>query len=320
MRDIQTIHREYARRKRRQAVASVLSAAWFIALAWATNGTLQEVNWHRWTESRDDGTLPRNASSTFISSIGRMLDTVYTPASAIIEVRLDSQYLLVHRRTGAQTRYPISSGTPALRRGMETRQGIFLVQNKFDWLISTQFNNTKVFNWLGFNWGIGFHSLAGRGYYRSLGKAPSSHGCVRLAEEHARALYAEIERGTPVFVHKGSPARIVAFADDTTVTETPMTPVEASAVFAQRLADVYDGTRLFRRHVDIPLTRTVIGHNGLPIGDGKSLPPRQMIPPAYIVLPRSPRLFTAVVEPSPRRWKAIVHDTLREPVERTILP
>ena len=223
-----------------------------------------------------------------------MKDTVYTASPEFLEVRLDSQLLVVHSRDGRERIIPISTGNPALSKGIETREGIFLVQNRIEWLYSLQFDSTKVFNWLGFNWGVGFHSLAGRGYYRHLGKRPSSHGCIRVAEADAQELFRTIAVGTPVFVHKTGYARTLAFAADSASTgDTTISRAEAEGIHARRLQDLYDGSRLYHSYPQPVLDRNRIGHSGIPVGDASRVPLQQRIPPTYASFAAAARVRTA---------------------------
>jgi len=313
MPDIEALHKGLEQRKRWETAAWIALSLMACLFLWGASGDD--------TASPAAGsTPPLETPSTFLSLTDKILDTVYTPSSAIIEVRLDSQLLILRRRGMPDIAYPVSSGNPALRKGMETREGIFLVQNKIEWLYSLQFDSTKVFNWLGFNWGIGFHSLAGRGYHRHLGVRPSSHGCVRLSDEHARALYNSVTIGTPVFVHKGNAARVVAFSADTSFPAGELTQREAETLHAQRLADLYDGTYLFRAHPVLMLTRQQIGHNGIPAGSASLAPERQSIPPSYNSHPRAPRVSTKTEESVPPRWKQSPVDNGMDRMERSILP
>jgi hypothetical protein len=227
-----------------------------------------------------------------------------------------------HGRDGSVRAIPISTGNPALDRGIETRPGIYVVQNKLAWLLSLQFNSTKVLNWVGFNWGVGFHSLETRGYYRNLGKRPSSHGCVRVAEEEAAELFRTVELGTPVFVHNGAYARLVAFSPTSPgAADTMISKAESYSIHARRLKALFDGTRLYRPSTAPLLSRRTIGHTGIPVGDAARIPARQEIPPTYASFRIWPRVHTAgsAISTPPRR-AAPPRSIERDSLEPTILP
>lgn len=259
---------------------------------------------------------PSPVTATFLSAIGPAIDTVYTPMPSWLEVNLARQMLYIHHRTLPLDSMPISTGTSALTRGIETRQGIFLVQNRIPMLYSLQFDSAKVYNWLGFNFGIGFHSLAGRGYYRHLGRRPSSHGCIRMSDSAAGVLWRSVRVGTPVFVHAGRYVRTVAFTADTTSVPLAVPPALALAMHERRLHALYRGQRLFHSSPALPLSREYVRHEGLPIGDVARLPRRQRIPS-----PTSDGVLAARMHVPGRVGAAVPASTTPDPrVEETILP
>jgi len=140
-------------------------------------------------------------------------DTIYVLGDEYIEICLKTQTAKLVQRNGNSFEYKISSGNPFISQGIETTTGIFTVQSKSPKAISKQFNNAELFWWVGFNGNIGFHGLAGNGYYHHLGVRSSSHGCVRISREDGKDLYEKVRVGTPVMVYKSEPARIFAFAD-----------------------------------------------------------------------------------------------------------
>jgi hypothetical protein len=107
-------------------------------------------------------------------------DTVYTLKNHYVEVNLLTQYATLHSRNGSALKIPVSTGTDKIEDGVETREGLFVLQWKAKKLHSVQFDSTLMLYWMGFNGGIGFHALLGNSYYRYLGKKNVSHGCVRL--------------------------------------------------------------------------------------------------------------------------------------------
>ena len=142
----------------------------------------------------------------------KLRDTLFVADSTFLEIRLDHQMIYQHFRSGRVERYPCSTGNPAILDGIATRQGIFTIQSKAKKTLSEQFQ-VYLNYWMGFDGGIGFHGLDGRSYYRFLGRRVSSHGCVRISNETGAKLFGVVPMGTVVFVHGGSPARVVAFAD-----------------------------------------------------------------------------------------------------------
>ena len=318
MPDIEQLHTVYLQRRRRSAAGAIVTLSFAALLAIGSWPLLASAEADR-AAMREHDAL---AHSTFLSTTGFMMDTVYTAMAEYLEVRLDSQMLYRHGRDGRAKAIPISTGNPALDKGIETRTGIYVVQNKLAWLLSLQFNSTKVLNWVGFNWGVGFHSLETRGYYRNLGTRPSSHGCIRVAEENAAELFRTVELGTPVFVHKGAYARLVAFSPSLPgPADTMISRAESFSLHARRLKALFDGTRLYRPSTAPLLSRRTIGHTGIPIGDAAHIPARQEIPPTYASFRSWPRLHTAGSAPSaPPRRPAPSRSIERDSLEPTILP
>jgi len=141
------------------------------------------------------------------------VDTIYYLGDDYIEINLKSQIAMHITKSGEVDTVKISSGNKFLPKAIETPTGLYTVQNKAPIQISRQFENTEMLNWIGFNGNIGFHGLKKKGYYWSLGKRPSSHGCVRMSNEDGLRWYAKIKIGTPVLVYHTSPIRIIKFAD-----------------------------------------------------------------------------------------------------------
>ena len=142
-----------------------------------------------------------------------MLDTIHLLGDEYIEILLKKQIAVLHRRNDTALVYKISTGNKYLSKGMATPPGFFTIQTRLEVATSRQFNNAKLFYWLGFNGNIGFHGLKSSGYYYHLGRRPSSHGCVRIARDDAKDLYRRVQKGTPVIVYKDTPAVRIAFAD-----------------------------------------------------------------------------------------------------------
>lgn len=147
-------------------------------------------------------------------SFGMLRDTLYVLDSVYMEIRLDRQMIYLRHRSGSVETFPCSTGDPRIPEGIATRPGIFTIQSKASKAFSAAFQVYLNF-WMGFDGGIGLHGLDGRSYYRFLGRRPSSHGCVRIANETGAKLFRKVRLGTVVFVHSGTPARLVRFGDPT---------------------------------------------------------------------------------------------------------
>lgn len=138
-------------------------------------------------------------------------DTVYILGDSYIELNLKKQTVSLFSRNDSTKTFKVSSGNSGIKKGKDTPEGIFSVQSKHEEAVSKQFNNAKMFHWIGFNGNIAFHGLEGNGYYWNLGKRPSSHGCVRMKREDVEELYNKVHLGTPVIVHSGETARVYTF-------------------------------------------------------------------------------------------------------------
>ncbi len=210
-------------------------------------------------------------------------DTVYVLGDIYLEVSLIEQKLWVHRRNAPPIMMPISSGTSTIPEGMETPTGIFTIQNKARLAISRQFDSTRMYWWMGFSGNFGIHALDGYGYYRYLGKKPSSHGCIRIAREDGEKLYDWVSPGTPIIIYILPPARILAFADSTFDTTAAFRLTERSWQLEQyleeRLCRLYAGEYLLAHFPPLFLDgTTVLRHAGFDTGDFYRIPLRQKLP------------------------------------------
>lgn len=169
-------------------------------------------------------------------SFGLLRDTLYVLDSAYLEIRLDRQMIYLHHRDGRVEGYTCSTGNPGIPEGIATRPGIFTVQNKAAKAFSAAFH-VNLNYWMGFDGGIGLHGLDSRSYYRYLGRRPSSHGCVRISNETGARLFRKVRVGTVVFVHNGSPARVVRFADPSRIDLVILTSIDEK-LLERRLAAV----------------------------------------------------------------------------------
>jgi len=175
----------------------------------------------------------------YAPSFAKLRDTLYLLDTTYLEVRLDQQMIHHHFRSGRVESYPCSSGDPRIKDGIATRPGIFTVQSKAKKAMSQEFQ-VYLNYWMGFDGGIGFHGLDGRSYYRYLGRRASSHGCVRISNETGAKLFGNVRNGTTVYVHNGSPARVIAFADSSMPGLRPLGTDDAD-LLAARLSAVASG-------------------------------------------------------------------------------
>jgi len=186
------------------------------------------------------------ALAPYISENIEMRDTIFILSDRYVSVSLKEQTAAVIMRDGTNHAYKISTGNAGIFEGFATPTGIFTVQSKCPLAQSPQFNNAELYHWVGFYYNYGFHGLRTSGYYRHLGKRPSSHGCIRIGRDDARSLYYEVRIGTPVMVFDDEPARIFAFADS-----SDFNPVydryiikwgdEQRAELASRISNLYTG-------------------------------------------------------------------------------
>ena len=226
-----------------------------------------------------------------IIDFSTLRDTLYTFNQYFIEVNLATQKAYLYSRNESVKEFGISSGTAKLFEGVDTNEGLFVVQSKLPKWHSVQFDSTLMLNWIGFNHGIGFHALAGSGYYRYLGKKKSSHGCVRVSREDAKELYQKIPLGTPVLVHSGNNAVFIGFADST----EQLSEYSYSNLYKLlpgRYNKLYEGRYFAEPFARLKIDRRNVKHSGLPIGDSKKIPAKQLL------LPGSLRLEYAIADVS----------------------
>lgn len=211
-------------------------------------------------------------------------DTVYTDKNVWLELRIDEQVVYVHYKDGRLKQYPVSSGNKFLSKGIESRPGLFAIFLKEELHLSSQFDDAKMFNYMPFNMGIGFHSLAGTGYYGSLGVRPSSHGCIRMRHEDAKALFDECVLGTLVLAHRGNTARVVAFAPDRFKNEREYTKDDYMNLLAYNLNSIYEGKYFINQPKRFIIDPSVIPRIGYNVGSTDDIPVKQQIP-VYITYP-----------------------------------
>lgn len=213
-----------------------------------------------------------------ITDYSSLKDTVYTLKSYFIEVDISKQIGYLHSRTEPVKEFGVSTGNPKLSRSIETNDGIFVIQSMMKRWHSRQFDSTLMLNWMGFNYGIGFHALAGNSYYKYLGEKKSSHGCVRISKEDAVEIYSKIELGTPVLVHNGNNAVTIGFADSSdNFLEYSFN--ELTPILTDRYEKIYDGKYFLNTFEKILIDRNNVYHPGLPIGNSENIPSKQLILP-----------------------------------------
>lgn len=207
----------------------------------------------------------------------KIKDTLYTTKKSYIEIDLKTQQAVVIMRTGERFNFPVSTGTDALPQGVKTNEGVFAIFSKAEVAVSKDFD-CNLYYWMQFNYGIGLHGLDGNGYYVFLGKQPSSHGCVRTANEDIKIAYSLVEFGSPVLVHTGgNNAVTVSFVDADDPYIYKPTAAEAPALFKKRLSQLYRGELedLFARKIVIDNTN--MGFAGTSIGDITKLPDAKLL-------------------------------------------
>ncbi|MBI5326168.1 MAG: L,D-transpeptidase [Ignavibacteriae bacterium] len=199
-------------------------------------------------------------------------DTIYLLCDYYIKLSLKNQNVEILFRNDSSVSFNISSGTSRLDKGKDTPTGIYTVQSKSPVAISKQFENAELINWIGFNGNIGFHGLKGNNYYWRLGKAPSSHGCIRISRKDGEKLYSMVKRGTPVMVIDSEPARVFAFADISDYDPNNDFIVQnknyyQSKILRKRLESLYEGNLLGNKFGKIFLDgNTILRPGGYSIG------------------------------------------------------
>jgi hypothetical protein len=228
---------------------------------------------------------PEKEIITFIKEMDflSLRDTLYTFEPYFIEVNLDSQMGYLHSKDGSVEEFGVSSGNKRLLDAVETNEGLFVIQSKMPKWHSRQFDSTLMINWMGFNFGIGFHALAGNSYYKYLGKNKSSHGCLRISREIAKRIYSLINFGTPVLVHNGNNAVHIGFADSSRFYEyTSYDYNTLLKILPERFNTIYEGEYFITEKPKLLINLQNVKHTGLPIGDRNRIPRRQLVKPFYL--------------------------------------
>lgn len=236
-------------------------------------------------DTYDSNSLPKlNISALLMPEefAYNLRDTVYTDRDLYLELRVDRQMLYVHYRDGRLKTYPVSTGNRYLSKSIESRPGLFTIFLKEEVHLSSQFNNAKMFYFMPFNMGIGFHGLAGTGYYANLGIRPSSHGCIRMRNDDAKVLFKECDIGTIVLVHFGNTARVIAFTPEGYTDTNHYDKNETMKMLAYNLYSLYSGRYFMEPPKRFVINSEIIPRNGFNIGNSDKIPERQMMPIAVM--------------------------------------
>lgn len=114
-------------------------------------------------------------------------------------IRLATQHVELYDSAGTmKARFAISSGA-----GGATPRGSFRVFRKVPRATSESDPLVSMPWMVNFNNGIGFHGIPVKGSKplpTPLGRYPVSHGCIRMADSHAKWLYDNLPMGSPVDV------------------------------------------------------------------------------------------------------------------------
>lgn len=221
-------------------------------------------------------------------------DTLFTTLDYFIEVNLTTQMAYLHSRFDSIKSFGISTGTAKIKEGIETKEGVFAIQFKAERWHSVQFDSTLMLHFMTFNWGVGFHALAGKSYYKYLGVKRSSHGCVRVSKEDAKDIYGKVKFGTPVIVHSGNPAVFIGFADKNDPDIQYLQYQDLKNLVTNRIENLYKGEYLIKPNAKLLVDNKNVTHAGLPMGDGNKINIRQILKPDY--------LFIEEVNPKPREY------------------
>jgi lipoprotein-anchoring transpeptidase ErfK/SrfK len=108
------------------------------------------------------------------------------PSAIQIDVDISTQSMSVRINGSHYASWRVSTG----RRGFETPTGSFSVKRMKRIHYSRKYNNAPMPHAMFFNGGIAIH---GTNSVHKLGR-PASHGCVRLSQGNAAALYTVVSR------------------------------------------------------------------------------------------------------------------------------
>ncbi len=210
-----------------------------------------------------------------ITNYSYLRDTLYTLREYYLEVNLSTQTGYLHKRDCSVDSFGVSTGNSRIKDAIETKEGIFTVQSKLPQWYSIQFDSTQMLNWIGFNFGIGFHSLPSNGYYRYLGVRKSSHGCIRISREMSIKLYKIIDIGTPVIIHSGHNVVVIDFAKlNQRIFFLGYNVV--CRTLQKRLNALYSGRFFLEPGTALFIDKINVLHSGLDTGDSRKILKRQI--------------------------------------------
>ena len=224
-----------------------------------------------------------NSDSKFDYSyqdLSAIKDTLYTLKSSFLEVNTAKQMGYLHFKDSIYS-FKVSTGTKNVEDGIETHEGLFVIQSKLPKWYSIQFDSTLLVDWMGFNYGIGFHALSTKGYYRYLGKKRSSHGCVRVSKEDAHFIFEHIDIGTPVLIHHGDNVATIALGDSVQYLKY-YSYANLLQLLPERYNKIYNGYYFVSKEFKQPkifIDDDNVTHAGLPIGNAKEIAKRQLVRP-----------------------------------------
>uniref|UniRef100_A0A832DG07 Murein L,D-transpeptidase n=1 Tax=Ignavibacterium album TaxID=591197 RepID=A0A832DG07_9BACT len=217
-------------------------------------------------------------------NLSRVFDTLFTLSDYYVEIDLSKQIGYLHSRFDSVKTFKVSTGTKKIKDGVETNTGIFVIQHKAQKWYSTQFDSTLMLNWMGFNYGIGFHALLGKSYYKYLGNKTSSHGCIRLSREDAKELFSKLTYGSPVIVHKGQSAIKISFAEKNSDAYKYYDSEKLLNEVERRMNHLYKGSYFNFVNEKILIDHRNVTHQGISIGNFNRVPLRQRIyPESYFI-------------------------------------
>lgn len=217
-------------------------------------------------------------------NFSKVFDTLYTLSDYFVEIDLSKQIGYLHSRNESVKIFKVSTGSKKIKDGIETNTGIFVIQHKAKKWYSTQFDSTLMLNWMGFNYGIGFHALLGKSYYKYLGNKTSSHGCVRVSREDAKELFDKLTYGSPVIIHKGHTAIKISFAEKNSDNYQYYENERLLKEMNRRMNQLYEGNYFEFVKEKIIIDEKNVSHQGIPIGNFEKIPLRQKLYPEYYFL------------------------------------
>jgi hypothetical protein len=256
--------------------------ALFVIVIYSIAASYREEEYSDLSADLDSAVISPSLDLTPLWYHKNVLDTVFTTKENYIEVRLNEQKVYLIHRSGKVDTFLCSTGTEFVEKGQKTDPGIFTVKSRCPVLVSKQFNDTKCLNWVGFSFGIGFHALEKKGYYWSLGKRPSSHGCIRLSQESSKTLFDKVSLGTPVLIrHTDRSARIIKFIKSIDEIDTMYSKRFFNLTMKEKLNNLYKNRYFYKGYPKTVLSEKYIGHSGLEVGEYDKVPKTQKIPLNY---------------------------------------